>query len=58
MNTSRYIVITLIKICVVILLIFAMLVIGAMIGYGVIGKGQATDVFKPELWKHIFEFME
>lgn len=30
-------------------------IIGAMIGYSVFGEGKAFDVFKPEVWQHIFD---
>lgn len=52
----HYILWTLIKIIFVLLLLLALLAIGAMIGYGVIGGGKPTDVFDSEVWEHIFDF--
>lgn len=57
MDTTRYILTTLIKILFVILLAIILLMVGLMIGYGVIGGGNATDVFKPEVWQHIYQFI-
>lgn len=34
-------------------LIVLMVIIGALIGYSVIGGGHLIDVFKPSTWKHI-----
>ncbi|PLR85086.1 DNA-directed RNA polymerase subunit beta [Bacillus canaveralius] len=45
------------RVIVVILLIFVCLVAGAMIGYGVIGNGKATDVFKESTWTHIADLI-
>lgn len=52
------ILIYIIKVLVVILLIAAAFIGGAMIGYSVIGEaGDPMDVFNPELWGHILEFI-
>lgn len=56
MTSGHYILWTLFRIFIVIVLILAVFAIGAMIGYGMLGGGKATDVFKPELWHHIFSF--
>lgn len=40
-------------IVVVILLVF---LIGAMIGFGVLGDGNPFSIFDPATWKHIFSF--
>ena len=58
MSTRHYILVTLIKILIVVILMFALLAIGAMIGYGVIGGRDATGVFSHSLWDHIFSFFE
>lgn len=39
-----------------ILLVIAALV-GAMVGFSIIGDGTAGDVFKVETWQHIFDIM-
>lgn len=41
------------RIIVIIVLAFVALAGGLMFGYGVMGDGQATDVFKKETWQHI-----
>lgn len=46
------------KILIVLLLIAVAFIGGAMIGYSVIGgAGDPMDVFNPELWQHILEFI-
>ncbi|MEC6748450.1 DNA-directed RNA polymerase subunit beta [Marinilactibacillus sp. XAAS-LB27] len=48
----------LLKIIIVLILIAAAFIGGVMIGYGVIGDGNSPmDVFEPELWQHILEFI-
>ncbi|MFC6464242.1 DNA-directed RNA polymerase subunit beta [Marinilactibacillus sp. GCM10026970] len=48
----------LLKIIIVLILITAAFIGGVMIGYGVIGDGNSSmDVFEPELWQHILEFI-
>lgn len=52
------ILIYIIKVLVVILLIGAAFIGGAMLGYSVIGEaGDPMDIFNPELWRHILEFI-
>ncbi|MGE7603897.1 DNA-directed RNA polymerase subunit beta [Peribacillus sp. NPDC097675] len=38
-------------------LIIVALVAGSLIGYSVIGGGQATDVFKKSTWTHIIDIV-
>ncbi|MCC5889172.1 MAG: DNA-directed RNA polymerase subunit beta [Alkalibacterium sp.] len=46
------------KILVVLLLIAVAFIGGAMLGYSVIGgSGDPMDVFNPELWQHIMDFI-
>ncbi|MEG9296072.1 DNA-directed RNA polymerase subunit beta [Mangrovibacillus sp. Mu-81] len=45
------------RILLVILLLAASLILGAMVGYGVIGDGNPTDVFKKETWQHIIDIV-
>lgn len=58
MSSTRYIVVTLLKILVVIALVIILFVAGTMIGYGVIGGGNPRDVFKVDVWAHIMEFLK
>ena len=44
------------KILLVIVLIALAFVIGAMIGYGVLGDGDPFAVFEKETWVHIFSY--
>lgn len=37
---------------------FAALMAGAVVGYGVLGGGKATDVFKASTWTHIRDLVE
>lgn len=46
------------RIIIVLVLIVAFFFIGAMIGYGMIGNGNPTDVFKAETWSHIFNIVK
>ncbi|WP_175990040.1 DNA-directed RNA polymerase subunit beta [Bacillus sp. Marseille-Q1617] len=45
------------RILLVVVLLAASLAIGAMVGYGVIGDGNPTDVFKKETWQHIVDIV-
>ncbi len=40
-----------------IVFIFVSFILGAMIGYGVIGKGEAFDVFKLDTWTHMYNLI-
>ena len=55
--TLKSIGIYLLKVVIVALLILLAFVVGAMIGYSLIGDGEnPTDIFNPELWKYILNF--
>ncbi len=58
---TRWVQIRLFPIWLRILLVIALLVVmaalGAMIGYGVIGDGNAGDALKWETWQHILDIM-
>ncbi|EOH98873.1 hypothetical protein UAY_02142 [Enterococcus moraviensis ATCC BAA-383] len=56
MSSTRYIIVTLLKVLVVIALVIILFVAGTMIGYGVVGGGNPKDVFKEEIWAHILDF--
>lgn len=58
MQTSRYILTTVSKIFLVIILAIILFLVGLMVGYGVIGDGSPMDVFNSELWAHIFDFLD
>lgn len=45
------------RIIIVLILLAAAIALGAMFGYAVIGEGEASDVFKKEIWQHIFDIM-
>ncbi|MEL3959071.1 DNA-directed RNA polymerase subunit beta [Caldifermentibacillus hisashii] len=45
------------RLIIVLFLILLLFFIGAMIGYGVIGDGKPTDVFKKSTWTHILEIV-
>lgn len=45
------------RILLVLALIVAMAALGAMVGYGVLGDGNAGDALKWETWQHIFDIM-
>lgn len=48
----------LLRFLLVVLLIVVAFAVGAMLGYSVIGDGaNPMDVFNPELWKHILNFV-
>ncbi|MFD1899302.1 DNA-directed RNA polymerase subunit beta [Enterococcus termitis] len=57
MSSTRYIIVTLLKVLVVISLVIILFVVSTMIGYGVIGGGNPKDVFKEEIWTHILDFL-
>lgn len=42
----------------IVLLIGVAFAVGAMLGYSIIGDGDnPMDIFNPELWQHIFNFI-
>ena len=45
------------RIVIVLLLIVVAAALGSMIGYGVIGDGNARDALKWETWQHIIDIM-
>lgn len=58
LKNNRYILTTLVKILVVLLLAIIMFILGTMIGYGGFGDGMPLKVFYPGLWTHILDFMK
>ena len=46
------------KFVIVLVLIVAFVIIGAMVGYGVLGDGEVLDVFKPATWTHIIDLIQ
>lgn len=45
------------RVIVVLILAIVALILGLMVGYGVIGDGNATDVLKQETWQHIVDII-
>lgn len=45
------------RVVLVLILVMVATVVGAMVGYSVIGEGKAMDVLKLETWQHIFDIM-
>lgn len=45
------------RIVIVLILVVAAATLGAMVGFSVIGEGNAMDIFKRETWQHIFDIM-
>jgi predicted histidine transporter YuiF (NhaC family) len=45
------------RIMIVILLLAASVVLGAMFGYAVMGGGEAKDVFEKSTWTHIMDLV-
>ena len=45
------------RIVIILALVVVAAVLGAMVGYSVMGEGKAMDVFKPATWQHIFDIM-
>lgn len=46
------------RIIIVALLFAASAILGAMFGYGVMGKGDTSDVFQKSTWTHIKDLVE
>jgi predicted histidine transporter YuiF (NhaC family) len=45
------------RIIIVILLLAASIVLGAMFGYAVMGDGKAKDIFEKSTWTHIIDLV-
>lgn len=45
------------RIIVVLLLCVGALVLGAVVGYGVIGNGKPSDAFEMETWRHVLDIV-
>lgn len=48
----------LLRLFVVFVLLVLAAIVGAMIGFGVIGDGDMLDVLKPSTWSHVFDIMD
>ena len=46
------------RVIMIIALIFVSMTLGAAIGYGVLGDGKASDVFKPSTWTHLRDLVQ
>ncbi|TGB01638.1 DNA-directed RNA polymerase subunit beta [Halobacillus salinus] len=46
-----------VRIIIVLLLSVVALVLGAMVGYGIIGDGKPTDALDWDTWQHIFDIV-
>lgn len=56
-DNVRYILVAIIKVLLVILGMLFLFVIGTAVGYGMIGKGNTSDVFSGQIWDHIYSFL-
>ncbi|MGG3739256.1 DNA-directed RNA polymerase subunit beta [Aeribacillus pallidus] len=45
------------RLIIVVVLTFVSLVVGAVVGYGVIGDGKPSDTFKKSTWTHIIDLV-
>ena len=45
------------RVIIIIGLIFVSMTLGAAIGYGVLGDGKVSDVFKPSTWTHLIDLV-
>lgn len=57
-SSDNYVLKQLFKIIFIILLGLILLVVGLMVGYGVIGKGNPFEVFSGKTWSHITDFIK
>ncbi len=57
MQNLRYIMATLGKLLVVLILVVVLFVVGLMIGYGFFGEGSPKDILSPTIWQHIWQFI-
>jgi Mn2+/Fe2+ NRAMP family transporter len=46
-----------VKVVIVILLIFASMIAGTVVGYGVIGNGKPGEALQKETWTHILDII-
>jgi uncharacterized membrane protein YvbJ len=46
------------RIIIVLILLAASIVLGAMFGYAVMGGGKAKDIFEKSTWTHILDLVE
>ena len=46
------------RVIIIIGLIFVSMTLGAAIGYGVLGDGKVSDVFKPSTWTHLIDLVQ
>lgn len=46
------------RVIIIIALIFVSMTLGAAIGYGVLGDGKVSDVFKPSTWTHLIDLVQ
>jgi hypothetical protein len=46
------------RVIMIIGLIFVSMTLGAAIGYGVLGDGKVSDVFKPSTWTHLRDLVQ
>lgn len=46
------------RLVIVFVLVLLSGMIGAMVGYGVIGEGNAWDALKPATWQHMIDLVE
>lgn len=57
-NILKRTVFFLLRFLLVVFLIVVAFAVGAMFGYSIIGDGtDPTEIFNPELWEHIFNFV-
>lgn len=56
-NIMKDILFYMLKIIVIVVLVAVAFIVGAMIGYTVIGDGgNPLDIFNPQLWRHVLDF--
>ncbi len=46
------------RLILLIVFMFVSLIVGAVVGYGVLGSGKVTDVFKESTWTHIIDLVD
>ncbi|MGX7031076.1 DNA-directed RNA polymerase subunit beta [Vagococcus zengguangii] len=55
--SKKYIITQLIKVIIFLVLFIALFYIGLMIGYGVIGDGNPTEVFGKDVWQYLISIL-